>query len=305
MDDVTREIRQMLLGNLETRGKYLAVSANKLRAVRNGFTDGADRIFLFGVMRHTKYYTSELNAHKIKEAAHKSMMDIGRKVLLDSNPNAEVVICRYMITKPIVLLFEVDDIGIKVQSFTARGIGGLLSELWIRSKFMRGMPDNMKLMSKEAYLARKKAADAKRAEEERQEREDRKAEREERKAEREERKAEREERKAEREEQEKEERRQKAAEKEREKALKKRNKYSGKDEEMQDSLENHSRRTYNDNILDEYDDDYDYDLEDEDSGETADVIEEEDSGETADVIADGENNQAYSNDDVYGDNFDD
>ena len=301
MDDVTREIRQMLLGNLETRGKYLAVSANKLKAVQNGFTDGADRIFLFGVMRHTKYYTSELNDHKIKEAAHKSLMDIGRKVLLDSNPNAEVVICRYMITKPIVLLFEVDDIGIKVQSYTARGIGGLLSELWIRFKFMRGMPDNMKPMSKEAYLARKKAADAKRAEEERQEREDRKAEREERKAEREERKAEREERKAEREEQEKEERRQKAAEKEREKTLRKRNKLS----EMPDSLENHSRRTYNDNILDEYDDDYDYDLEDEDSGETADVIEEEDSGETADVIADGENNQVYSNDDVYGDNFDD
>ena len=87
MDDVTREIRQMLLGNLETRGKYLAVSANKFTGVRYGMTDGADRILLLGVMRHTKYFTSELNNHKIKDAAHKSMMDIGRKVILDSNPN--------------------------------------------------------------------------------------------------------------------------------------------------------------------------------------------------------------------------
>lgn len=336
MDDVTREIRQMLLGNLETRGKYLAVSANKFTGVRYGMTDGADRILLLGVMRHTKYFTSELNNHKIKDAAHKSMMDIGRKVILDSNPNAEVVICRYMITKPIVLLFEIDDIGIKVETYTARGIGGLLSEAWIRLKFMHGMPDNLSKMSKEQYLARKKVADAKKAEEEKRLREERKAEREERKAEREERKAEREERKAEREEQEKEEKRQKAAEKEREKALKKRNKklkYDADTQESQGSAIPRSLRGGEPEPEQPFieDDEAEY-LEDEyveSPSEIAynnsedDDYREEDYGENVDAIIDGlmddesdgggfePDEENYDPDkvpaggDVYGDDFDD
>ena len=331
MDDVTREIRQMLLGNLETRGKYLAVSANKFTGVRYGMTDGADRILLLGVMRHTKYFTSELNNHKIKDAAHKSMMDIGRKVILDSNPNAEVVICRYMITKPIVLLFEIDDIGIKVETYTARGIGGLLSEAWIRLKFMHGMPDNLSRMSKEQYLARKKVADAKKAEEEKRLREERKAEREERKAEREERKAEREERKAEREEQEKEEKRQKAAEKEREKALKKRNKKLKYDADTQESqgsaiprslrggepepeqpfieeeeaeyVESSSEIAYNNSEDDDY--------REEDYGENVDAIIDglmDDESDGGGFEPDEENydpDKVPAGGDVYGDDFDD
>ena len=162
MDAVTREIRQMLLGNLEPKGKYLAVSENRLTSIHHGVSDGADTVFLLGVRRHARYYVSSLSKGKIKESAHKALMDIGRKVLLQSNPEAETVICRYMVTKPIVVLFEIDDIGIKVETYTARGISGLISETWIRWRFMRKMPDELKPVNKEVLKARLKEEDEKR-----------------------------------------------------------------------------------------------------------------------------------------------
>jgi hypothetical protein len=149
LDQVTKEIRQMLLGNLVTEGKYLTVSPSRLEGLRYGINDGADTVILRGVMKHTRYYKSNLAKGKIKESAHNAMMDIGRKVLLQSNPEAETIICRYMVTKPIVLLFEVDDIGIKVQTFTARSLSGLISEAWIRARFMKRMPDELEPINKE------------------------------------------------------------------------------------------------------------------------------------------------------------
>ena len=86
MDSVTREIRQVLLGNVVTEGKYLTVSSGRLDGLRYGVTDGADTVVLRGVMRHTKYFQSNLAKGKIKDIAHKAMMDIGRKVVLKSNP---------------------------------------------------------------------------------------------------------------------------------------------------------------------------------------------------------------------------
>ena len=91
MDSVTREIRQVLLGNVVTEGKYLTVSSGRLDGLRYGVTDGADTVVLRGVMRHTKYFQSNLAKGKIKDIAHKAMMDIGRKVVLKSNPDAEAI----------------------------------------------------------------------------------------------------------------------------------------------------------------------------------------------------------------------
>ena len=156
MDQVTKEIRQMLLGNLVTDGKYLTVSPNRLEGLRYGVNDGADTVILRGVMRHTRYYKSGLSKGKIKESAHNAMMDIGRKVILQSNPEAETIICRYMLTKPIVLLFEIDDIGIKVQTFTARSLSGLISEIWVRGRFMSKMPDELEPINKEIIKSKLK-----------------------------------------------------------------------------------------------------------------------------------------------------
>lgn len=181
MDTVTREIRQMLLGNLEPRGKYLAVSESRLTGIQQGISDGADTVFLLGVRRHARYYVSSLPKGKVKESAHKALMDIGRKVLLESNPEAETVICRYMVTKPLVLLFEIDDIGIKVETYTARGISGLISETWIRWRFMRKMPDDLKAVNKEVLKARLKEEEEKRKSVEEQQKEDKKKVKEEKK----------------------------------------------------------------------------------------------------------------------------
>lgn len=141
---IKKEIKQMLLGNLVPSGKYLEVSKNPLTGVSRGVTDGADRVFFFGVMRHTKYYKSELGDNRARDLGHKGLMEIGRKVILKSNPNAETVICRYMVTSPIVLYFEVDEIGINIETYTGRGIPGLISELWIRYMFFKKMPKELR-----------------------------------------------------------------------------------------------------------------------------------------------------------------
>ena len=159
MDSVTREIRQVLLGNVVTEGKYLTVSSGRLDGLRYGVTDGADTVVLRGVMRHTKYFQSNLAKGKIKDIAHKAMMDIGRKVVLKSNPDAEAILCRYMATKPLVLLFEVDDIGIKVQTYTARSLSGLISEAWIRRRLMKKLPDELTPVNKEIVKTKLKEAD--------------------------------------------------------------------------------------------------------------------------------------------------
>ena len=131
MDEVTREIRQILIGNIIPKGRYYEVPEKGIAGIRTGLNDSADMILLFGVARHTRYYKVTGNPNKIKAEGHKSLMNIGRKVIIRSNPNAEVSFCRYMVTRPIVILFEVDDIGAKVQTFTSRGISGLISEAWI------------------------------------------------------------------------------------------------------------------------------------------------------------------------------
>lgn len=174
MDSVTREIRQVLLGNVVTEGKYLTVSSGRLDGLRYGVTDGADTVVLRGVMRHTKYFQSNLAKGKIKDIAHKAMMDIGRKVVLKSNPDAEAILCRYMATKPLVLLFEVDDIGIKVQTYTARSLSGLISEAWIRRRLMKKLPDELTPVSKEIVKTKLKEADEADKQEEKAKKEEKK-----------------------------------------------------------------------------------------------------------------------------------
>ena len=141
---IKKEIKQMLLGNLVPSGKYLEVSGNPLTGVSRGVTDGADRVLIFGVMRHTKYYKTELNPNRARDLGHKGLMEIGRKVILKSNPNAETVICRYMLTSPIVLYYEVDEIGVNIETYTGRGIPGLFSELWVRHQFFKKMPKELR-----------------------------------------------------------------------------------------------------------------------------------------------------------------
>ena len=174
MDEVKREMRQILIGNIVPKGKYYEVPEKGLSGLRMGVTDSADMILIFGVARHTRYYVPEGNPNKIKADGHKALMNIGRKVIIRSNPNAEVTFCRYMVTRPIVLLFEIDDIGVKVETYTARGISGLISELWIRWKFMKEMPELQRLdktklkeiYSKKAEEERRIAEEKKKAEEE-------------------------------------------------------------------------------------------------------------------------------------------
>ena len=191
MDEVTKEIRQILIGNIIPKGRYYEVPEKGIAGIRTGLTDGADMILLFGVARHTRYYKVTGNPNKIKAEGHRSLMNIGRKVIIRSNPDAEVSFCRYMVTRPIVILFEVDDIGAKVETYTARGISGLISEAWIRWKFMKELPELERIdrnVLNEIY--RKKAEEEKKAKEEQK-----KAEEEARKKEEEEKKKAEEERK--------------------------------------------------------------------------------------------------------------
>ena len=191
LDEVTKEIRQILIGNIIPKGRYYEVPEKGIAGIRTGLTDGADMILLFGVARHTRYYKVTGNPNKIKAEGHRSLMNIGRKVIIRSNPDAEVSFCRYMVTRPIVILFEVDDIGAKVETYTARGISGLISEAWIRWKFMKELPELERIdrnVLNEIY--RKKAEEEKKAKEEQK-----KAEEEARKKEEEEKKKAEEERK--------------------------------------------------------------------------------------------------------------
>ena len=174
MDEVTKEIRQMLLGNLVPKDKYLEVSQSKLTGIQWGVADGADSIFILGVSRHTKYY--KLKDNRVRDLGHKALMEIGRKVYLKSNPNAETAICRYLVTRPIVVLFEIDDIGIKVETYTSRGIPGLISEWYIRRKFMKNMPDDLEKIPKEEVFKHKRDEDMKERAEKKEKEEAKKAE---------------------------------------------------------------------------------------------------------------------------------
>lgn len=176
MDEVMKEVRQMLLGNLVPKDKYLEVSQSKLTGIQWGVADGADSIFILGVSRHTKYYKSSLKDNRVRDLGHKALMEIGRKVYLKSNPNAETAICRYLVTRPIVVLFEIDDIGIKVETYTSRGIPGLISEWYIRRKFMKNMPEELERIPNEQVFKHKRDEDMKERAEKKEKEEAKKAE---------------------------------------------------------------------------------------------------------------------------------
>ena len=160
MDDVTKEIRQMLLGNLVSNGKYLEVSPNIMQGLRYGPVDGADAVLVMGINKTTKYYEVEVPPNKVKELGHKALMATGRKVVLHSNPDAEVALCRYMVTRPIVVLIEMDDIGLKVETYTARGVSGLISDAWIRKQFLKKMSIDLTEISPEIWKGKLKIKEA-------------------------------------------------------------------------------------------------------------------------------------------------
>ena len=103
----TREIREVLLGNL-VQGEDLRLSVREDRFVTPwGIEDGATETLLFGIMCRTYYYETTLknNAQALFRVG-KAMQDVGRGLNLVTAPNMAACMVKSLLFRPVVLVFE-------------------------------------------------------------------------------------------------------------------------------------------------------------------------------------------------------
>jgi len=141
MDDVTKEIRQALLGNLATKDKRLVVSDLWATKYWNGLVDGFGSVLFLGVMRRGRWYRMPGSSQQIMEQAGKAMMDMGRMMRLRTLPDAEAVYCTYLLNSPVVLTFLTGEQDIAVHAYAGRGISGLIAVFRTFRKLEKKMPE--------------------------------------------------------------------------------------------------------------------------------------------------------------------
>lgn len=103
----TREIREVLLGNLvQGEDKRLAVR-EELFSTPWGIEDGAAETLLFGIMCRTFHYETTLRNHaQAIFRVGKAMQDIGRGLDLITAPDMAACMVKSLLFRPVVLVFE-------------------------------------------------------------------------------------------------------------------------------------------------------------------------------------------------------
>lgn len=139
------EIRRVLMGRaiVGEDGMLYPIPAGTIMRTPVGVGDGALSARLLGVTRRIRRYETKDGAARVRETAKKSMQHIGRGLALSEQPEAFACLIRYVLTRPVVLTFAIED-GVPVlTAWTGRG---LMSRLALRraiKAFERGLPDTM------------------------------------------------------------------------------------------------------------------------------------------------------------------
>lgn len=156
--EAKQEIRRVLMGRtMPTEdGKLVALEKGQYR-MPIGISDGAGAVRFFGLCKKAKRLKASCAAPKAKLLAAQIMRDTGRELYLPQQPEAVACLIRYVLTRPVVLVFDFRD-GIPVlTAWTGRGLTGWISLRRALRAFLKRLPKQFTVSDEPVPLDEKEA----------------------------------------------------------------------------------------------------------------------------------------------------
>ena len=151
MTDNVKEIRNILVGRttLAEDGRIRAIEKGEFY-LASGVADGAGSVRFLGITRRAAAYETELPERKVMQIADTCMMNIGRRVALKEQPETAACLIRYVMTRPVLLVFKYVDGEPVLTAWSGAGISGLISILRGVSAFEKQLPEDITRSGEEA-----------------------------------------------------------------------------------------------------------------------------------------------------------
>ncbi len=144
-DPKKAEIKRVLLGRavLAQDGRLTALPAGAFMKTPIGIGDGATAVRLLGIFRRVRRYETKDGRPRVTEAARKAMQNIGRGLILSEQPEAVACLLRYILTRPVVLVFAYENGAPTLTAWTGRSLTGWISQRRAIGAFEKWLPDTM------------------------------------------------------------------------------------------------------------------------------------------------------------------
>ena len=141
-----KEIRDLLLGKavLDDDGKLVTPESGTFR-LPLGIVDGASTVRFLGIRENKRFYKSELSEKDLMAEAEKTMRDIGRGVHLRQQPDAVACLIRYVLTRPVILVFRIEDGCGILSAWAGRSLTGRISRLRAIHAFEKPLADILRI----------------------------------------------------------------------------------------------------------------------------------------------------------------
>ncbi len=142
------EVKHILLGNF-TLSSGGALSAGSGRWITPfGVGDGAGNTIVYGMTEKTFYYKTSLkNNQQAVYRVTKAMADIGRRLSLETAPDAAVCYIKSLVFRPVVLIFEEygndDNGGLKLSAYCSRSPLSFAAIFRALSRFESVLPEEI------------------------------------------------------------------------------------------------------------------------------------------------------------------
>ena len=149
--EVRQEIARVLRGRtlIAEDGRLVAMGKGELR-MPMGITDGAVSVRFFGVGRKERRLEASCTENRARQIAFEVMKDIGRGLYLPEQPEAVACIIRYVLTGPVVLVFDYRDEIPVLTAWAGRSLTGWISRRRALNAFGKKMPKQLKFSEKSA-----------------------------------------------------------------------------------------------------------------------------------------------------------
>ena len=137
-----REIRRILSGFADYDGKVLTAADTVLKSGFKSVFSGSLSARVLGIAVIKRQYKADFSASELPEKCRKAFADMGRRVSLQTEPEAaDAVLVFGFLFNPCLITAQFDGCRVLITFYAARSIGVLLNARFNFSKWLKKMPD--------------------------------------------------------------------------------------------------------------------------------------------------------------------
>ena len=155
--EAKQEIRKALLGRVAPSDDGRLVVAGLRQAMPLGVMDGAIGVRFLGICKKSRALKVSCPPEKARRIAFSVLQDQGRVLYLDQQPQVAACLIRYVLTRPVVLIFDYQEERPVLTAWTGRGLGSWISLRRALKGFQNRMPKAFELSDEPLPADREKA----------------------------------------------------------------------------------------------------------------------------------------------------